>query len=121
MLSSRLPTGTVSRDDSERRTYPRELRDRPPSDAGRPGRPPAASDRDTVAVLRNENEALRRQNARLRTQLDSEREGRQDVIDRYEYVVADVEQSAPTQRRRQHSSSGPVASLLGRLRELLTR
>ena len=121
MLSSRLPTGTVRRDDTEGRTYPREKRDRPPSEGDGPGHPPAAGGGVSVDGLRAENEALRRQNARLRTRLDTEREDRQAVIDRYEGVVADVEDQSPTPRRRQQTPSGPVASLLERLRGLLSR
>ncbi|SDL88647.1 hypothetical protein SAMN04487949_0062 [Halogranum gelatinilyticum] len=120
MLSSRLPTGTVRRDDTEGRTYPREKRDRPPSDVDRTAHPPTAGGGVNADGLRAENEALRRQNERLRTRLDTEREDRQAVIDRYEGVVADVEDQS-TPRRRQDTPSGPVASLLGRLRGLLSR
>lgn len=123
MLSSRLPTGTISRDRTTTRTYPRDVRDRPPSEgAGSHQSEPSETWGNRLDALRDENEALREQNARLRSQLDTTREHHQDIIDRYEYVVAGVENdSEPARTRRQQVPRGWIASLLSRLGRLVSR
>ena len=92
MWSSTLPTGTVSTERSGERTYPV---DPPPADDGeQPVYPTrteleaAARDRDRAV---SEAKQLRTQVSMLRTELDRERSEREQVVERYEYLLADLQ------------------------------
>ncbi|AHZ22891.1 hypothetical protein C439_10745 [Haloferax mediterranei ATCC 33500] len=95
-----MPTGTVSRDGSGSRTYP-------PNESGHSSPPKTASPRQRTrsnpgpdqAALQRENEALRRANAQLKARLAAAGEDRQEIIDRYEQLLAES-------RRRSRNRGG---------------
>ncbi|ELZ95334.1 hypothetical protein C440_09657 [Haloferax mucosum ATCC BAA-1512] len=101
-----MPTGTVSRDGAGSRTYP-------PDDSGRSSGTTAASPPPENRVsstpdetaLQRENDALRRANAQLKAELAAADEDRQEIIDRYEQLLAESRRRTHPQRGR-HSASG---------------
>ncbi|ELZ76903.1 hypothetical protein C455_13977 [Haloferax larsenii JCM 13917] len=121
-----MPTGTVSRDGTGSRTYPLDgsessdttaestvthrrepasstasVDDSPVGAAhtasqpsGSPKTAPATTD---ARSLRRENEALRETNAQLKAQLEAAYEDKQNVIDRYERIVSELQsRSSPS-------------------------
>lgn len=127
MSLSSMPTGTVSRDGAGSRTYPPDEPERgsstaaassaPASSASSASSPAPASTsasprghRQSPAgdtrgrdALQRENEALRRANARLNARLDSADADRQEIIDRYERLLAE---SRGRGRQQTHGRSG---------------
>ncbi|RDZ43345.1 hypothetical protein C5B91_14580 [Haloferax sp. Atlit-10N] len=115
MSLSSMPTGTVSRDGAGSRTYPPDEPERGSSTAAASSAPastsasprghrqsPAGDTRGRDALQR-ENEALRRANARLNARLDSADADRQEIIDRYERLLAE---SRGRGRQQTHGRSG---------------
>ncbi|AKU08937.1 hypothetical protein [Haloferax gibbonsii] len=131
MSLSSMPTGTVSRDGAGSRTYPPDEPERgsstaaassaPASSASSASSPARASSPASTSApprghrqspagdargrdaLQRENEALRRANARLNARLDSADADRQEIIDRYERLLAE---SRSRGRQRTHGRSG---------------
>ncbi|WP_396611204.1 hypothetical protein ACH9L7_13435 [Haloferax sp. S1W] len=65
-----------------------------------------------VSSLRRENEALRETNAQLRSQLEAAYEDKQDVIDRYERIVGELQSrsSSSNASLKQSSKQSPKKS-----------
>ena len=126
MSLTSMPTGTVSRDGTGSRTYPLDgsessdttaestvthRREPSPSTASadadssvgaaHTASQPSGSSRTAPATtdtrsLRRENEALRETNAQLKAQLEAAYEDKQDVIDRYERIVSELQSRSPS-------------------------
>ncbi|MCL9815973.1 hypothetical protein [Natronocalculus amylovorans] len=100
MWSSELPTGTVSPDRTGDRTYPLD----PSTPDGVDTQPyPTRSEltaaaRDRSRAVREANQ-LRTQVSLLRDELDRERTERRQVVERYEYLLADVQRTKNEPKR----------------------
>ncbi|POG57047.1 hypothetical protein [Haloferax marisrubri] len=130
MSLSSMPTGTVSRDGAGSRTYPPDGTEGGSSAATSPAASSASSASSPTSTssptspsasapprsrpsspahprgrdaLQRENEALRRANARLNARLDSADADRQEIIDRYERLLAE---NRGRGRKQAHGRSG---------------
>jgi len=102
MWSSTLPTGTISDEKRAGRTFPRSTHEstnnqprHAKSTASPTGRSQGVS-RTEIERLRDENRQLRSQIKSLRSQGQCHQADKQAIVDRYEQVIAELEQAAAT-------------------------
>ena len=96
MWSSDLPTGTIQTERRAGRTFPRSdsqpRRAEPKTGAGRSRAAPHAE----IERLRAENRQLESQVDSLRSKVERHQADTQAIVDRYEQVITELEQTAAT-------------------------
>jgi len=127
MWSSTLPTGTIRTERRAGRTFPRSDSYPRPADPTTSAGCSQAALHAEIKRLRAENQQLEAHIESLRSQVERHQADTQAVVDRYERVIAELEQAAATaptestgpQESRPAGQVGTAGGLLQQLQQWL--